>query len=296
MEPGLSVVMPAYNSEKTIGRAIESVFAQKNADFELIVIDDGSTDGTPGEVKKYKKHVKCARQKNQGVAAARNLGIRLSSREFIAFLDSDDEWLPGKLARQFELFREHPEVGLTGTGVHCLDSQGRRIRTYGVQKTGSVLFPLMAANFITTSSVVLRKGILGGLKGPFRKGYAYGEDYLLWIELSLRCPFCITPEAWVNYSEPSDTQFSNKYSRSDILKLYTRIESIVKGRCGSIEIRKLRAKMHLELAELNRRLGNHGKMMEESLESFKSYPWIPINQRQIARNFFRYLGSRVIHG
>ena len=293
---GVSVVMPAYNSERTIARAIESVFAQNTRDLELIVVDDGSRDGTRDLIKKYKRRVRYARQKNQGVSAARNLGIRLSAKKFIAFLDSDDEWLPGKLSRQFELFREHPEVGLTATGINCMDENGRLIRTFQVERTGSVLDRLIEGNFIPTSSVVLRKDVLAKTKGPFQKGYSYGEDYLLWIELSLRCPFWITPEVFVNYNEPSHTQFVSKYWKTDVLRLYDKIESMAGARCGPVGIRKLRAKMHLELADLNRRRGNHREMMEESVKSLGSYPWVSLNQMQVLRNFLYYLSSAVRRG
>ena len=99
--PRVSVVIPTYNSSAMVEQAIQSVLAQTYRDFEIIVIDDGSTDGTKDVVRRFGERVRYFNQENQGVSAARNFGIHQSLGEYIAFLDSDDLWLPEKLAKKF---------------------------------------------------------------------------------------------------------------------------------------------------------------------------------------------------
>lgn len=105
----VSVIIPVYNSEKYLAEAIDSVLAQTYQDFELIIVDDGSTDHSREIAKSYPK-VKYIYQENRGVAAARNYGIKQAKGEFLAFLDADDLWLPEKLALQMEVFAKEPSL------------------------------------------------------------------------------------------------------------------------------------------------------------------------------------------
>lgn len=102
----VTVVIPTFNRHYCVGRAIESVLAQTHPKWELIVVDDGSTDGTPERLASFGDAIKVIRQTNQGPSAARNAGIRAARGEFVAFLDSDDEWMPDKLERQLDLMRD----------------------------------------------------------------------------------------------------------------------------------------------------------------------------------------------
>ena len=106
----ISVIIPACNAAAWIGRAIDSVLGQTRAADEIIVVDDGSTDATADRVRSYGERVCLIRQANAGVSAARNAGIRAAKNEWIAFLDADDEWLPGKLAVQTGLLERNPEL------------------------------------------------------------------------------------------------------------------------------------------------------------------------------------------
>jgi glycosyltransferase involved in cell wall biosynthesis len=111
MKPNVvSVIIPVYNGEQFIAQALESVFAQDYRPFEVIVVDDGSTDQTPALVQQ-RKDVRYIRQENSGESLARNNGIKAAQGEFIAFLDADDLWMPEKLSRQMQLLHEHPEYG-----------------------------------------------------------------------------------------------------------------------------------------------------------------------------------------
>ncbi len=124
---GISVVIPAMNAEAFVGRAIDSALAQTLAPREIIVVDDGSTDGTRQVVQRYGERVRYLQQDNQGASAARNTGIRAASGEWIAFLDADDEWLPERLALQVRLLEENPLLNwLTGNFYRCRCRRGHR--------------------------------------------------------------------------------------------------------------------------------------------------------------------------
>ena len=110
--PLVSVIIPAYNSAAYIARAINSALAQDYPNTEIIIVDDGSTDGTRNIVSEF-PNVICIAQKNSGPAAARNAGIRASSGEFVAFLDADDEWLPARLTKTIQPMLDDSKIGLT---------------------------------------------------------------------------------------------------------------------------------------------------------------------------------------
>src|SRR5262245_30132400 len=118
--PLVSVVIPAYNCARFIGEALDSVFAQDYPELEVVVVDDGSTDDTCAVVEGYGDRVKLIRQRNAGAAVARNEGMRRASGEYVAFLDSDDLWLPGKLRLQIDHLESHRDVAMCCTRWNLL--------------------------------------------------------------------------------------------------------------------------------------------------------------------------------
>jgi GT2 family glycosyltransferase len=123
--PRVSVIIPTYNRADLVCRAIDSALAQTHPDIEIIVVDDGSTDATPGRLAAYGARIRVLRQPNAGVCAARNNGIALAGGEFIAFLDSDDEWLPWKLRAQIAAFRQHPQLEFVSSDAMVVDRDGQ---------------------------------------------------------------------------------------------------------------------------------------------------------------------------
>ena len=128
--PKVSVIIPAYNCAHYICHAVDSVLAQTFPDFELVVVDDGSTDNTRELLKQYGSQIKYIYQQNKDMTAARNTGINHSSGEYIAFLDSDDIWLANKLERQIVLLDQAPEVGLVYCWHYYIDPAGNRCQFY----------------------------------------------------------------------------------------------------------------------------------------------------------------------
>jgi len=128
----VSIIIPAYNRAHCISRALESVRIQGIADLEVLVGDDASTDGTMAEVERLMPEARIVQlPENRGAAAARNAVLSLARGEFIACLDSDDEWLPGKLEMQLAFLRDHPQVGLVGSGHILACKDGSRVEFSG---------------------------------------------------------------------------------------------------------------------------------------------------------------------
>ncbi|WP_143438568.1 glycosyltransferase family A protein, partial [Hydrocoleum sp. CS-953] len=126
--PRVSVIIPVYNCDRYISQAIESILAQTYQSYEIIVIDDGSTDNTRLALQPYIEKIRYVYQENQGVSAARNHGIDLARGELIAFLDADDFFLPDKLTAQVGVFDAQPNLGIVHSGWRRVNQQGETIK------------------------------------------------------------------------------------------------------------------------------------------------------------------------
>lgn len=193
----VSVVIPAWNSAATLGRAIDSVLAQTWPALEIIVVDDGSEDATGAVLAGYGARIRVIRQANAGPSAARNRGIREASGDYLAFLDADDYWLPEKLARQAELLDARPELGFCSTATQVADPQGRPLRDWschaGAAPLLETLFQHSAAVSGSTSGVLARRALVqeaGGFDETLR-GF---EDPDLWIRLAARAGYACIAE------------------------------------------------------------------------------------------------------
>jgi len=182
--PAITVVIPAFNASTFLSETIQSVLSQTFDDWELLVIDDGSTDSTAEVVKSYLQQddrVKLISQSNQGVSVARNIGIQHAKGQFIAFLDSDDRWLPNKLATHFKYFGEHSNVGVTFAKVEFISYEGDKTGVVASSKLSN-LKPedfLYKNPTITTSNIVVRREVFNTLVG-FDANMSYSED-LEWL-------------------------------------------------------------------------------------------------------------------
>lgn len=125
--PQVSIIIPTYNGERFIAKAVESILNQSYQDYEIIVIDDGSSDGTAQALQPYLERIRYFEQENQGVAAARNRGLELAQGKLIAFLDQDDVLLPDKLALQVSYFDSHPNIGIVHSGWRLVDAEGNAL-------------------------------------------------------------------------------------------------------------------------------------------------------------------------
>jgi len=184
--PKVSILIPAYNRGYCLKDALDSVAAQTYQDFEVIVVDDGSSDETSQVVKSHPLDIQYIYQKNKGVAAARNAGMAKMTGEYLAFLDSDDMWLPKKLEIQLDFLNRHPEVDVLGTRCEVVGSSGESLGKYKPTGFFTADFEgLLKANFLITSTVMMRTRILKDV-GYFSEEIRSGEDYEFFLRVTLK--------------------------------------------------------------------------------------------------------------
>lgn len=184
--PRVSIIIPLYNLCRFVAETIDSALAQTlDADAtEIVVIDDGSTDGGGNIVRRYAPRVQYVRQENRGLPAARNAGIRASQAPFVTFLDADDRILPEKLEAQLTAFESRPDVGLVYTGWHYIDESGGRLPQRGRSLHEGDVFPeLILGNLIHPHTAVVRRELVERVAG-FDETLTSVEDWDLWLRLS----------------------------------------------------------------------------------------------------------------
>jgi glycosyltransferase involved in cell wall biosynthesis len=193
--PKVSVIIPTYNRAHLIGRAIQSVLNQTYQDFELIVVDDGSTDNTNEVIKEFsqkdKRILYIKHDKNKGGSAARNTGIKAARGEYIAFQDSDDEWLPEKLEKQMGILEKvSQEVGVVYTGFWRIKEDKKKYTPSDkvLKKEGDIHNELLKGNFITTQSIIVRKECFKEM-GYFDESLPRLQDWELVLRLSEKYKF-----------------------------------------------------------------------------------------------------------
>ncbi|MGD0451892.1 MAG: glycosyltransferase [Candidatus Bathyarchaeia archaeon] len=187
--PEVSVIIPTYQSRKFVEAAIDSVLTQTYTNYEIIIVDGGSTDGTLEILHSYGKNVKILRQTGKGIANARNTGLLASQGKYVAFLDSDDLWLPDKLEIQIKLFDKMPEdVGLIYSDTLPFFERYKKLNLDSafqkhMPRRGKVLSYLLRDNFIPTSTVIVRKSCFDKV-GFFDESFLLSEDYDLWLRIA----------------------------------------------------------------------------------------------------------------
>jgi glycosyltransferase involved in cell wall biosynthesis len=184
----VSVIIPAHNRAALIGRAIRSVLDQTAADCaDVTVVDDGSTDDTAAVVQSLGHHVRYVRQEKAGAPTARNRGILAQCNEFVAFLDSDDEWHPDKLQRQLAALSDHSDVVLVCGDFQRRHPDGRCVLVkpppVATDTPCDFLAPLLQRNFVGTSVTIVRAAALQRT-GLFRRELLRSQDYHLWLRLA----------------------------------------------------------------------------------------------------------------
>ena len=226
--PTVSVIIPTYNRAHLVGKAIKSVLNQTYQDFEIIVIDDGSTDNTEETVKSFNnfKIRYICHTNNQGVSVARNTGIRASRGKYIALLDSDDEWLPEKLDKQIKVLKsEFPEAGVVYSNVLYIDESGKNMKKLGNPKKveGHIYEDLLVRNYVGTSSTLLVKKECFNRVGLFDGLLKAQNDWDMWIRIAKYYRFALIKIPLVKYRF-----HSNRISNNPELKIITANRILVK--------------------------------------------------------------------
>jgi glycosyltransferase involved in cell wall biosynthesis len=263
MKPRVSITMPVLNGERYLDEAIESIAAQTYQNFELIVVDDGSTDRTPEHIARFSERInlKCIRHpERQGIARSVNDGIRESLGGYIAFLDHDDAWFPEFLETQVQYLDQHPDVGMVHSDFQTTDRDGNvleesvarcRKRT---RPSGYVFPQLFMDSFIVANSVLIRKQCIERF-GGFDEALRFG-DYLLWMQIARHYKIDYVGKVLTQYRQhPAQSTVNVSVIRPDeesvgiqsinrILEMYPE----VRGELGEKTIRRRLASLYFDLA------------------------------------------------
>ncbi len=212
--PFFSVIIPVYNRETTIARAINSVLNQTYSNFEIIVINDGSTDKTMDVLNNF-ENIKILNTKNNGVSKARNLGVKSCSGKWLAFLDSDDEWIESKLEIQFEYIKNNPEIKIVH-GEEVWVRNGKRVNPkLKHSKGGGDQFERsLKLCVISPSCVVIEKELFDQI-GGFNEEFPVCEDYDLWLRITSKYKVGHIKDFLITKYGGHDDQLSRKYKAMD---------------------------------------------------------------------------------
>ncbi|MBI4845999.1 MAG: glycosyltransferase [Candidatus Omnitrophica bacterium] len=222
MKPLISVIIPAFNCVKYIRQTLDSALSQDYENFEIICVDDGSTDNTLNILREYSRKfpdkVNVLTQKNSGPAAARNLGIKKSRGEFVAFLDSDDIWLAEKLSLQSEVLLRDKNIAFVHADfAYFNDEEEEKKSEFCIAEkkkfSGDIFHALFKKNFILTSSVLARKEILEKT-GLMDEGFRMSEDYELWLRIAQGSKAGYVDKALVKYRKHSQSMTTDNIERT----------------------------------------------------------------------------------
>lgn len=201
--PIVSVVIAAYNASRWIGETLQSVLAQDFTDFEVIVVDDGSTDDTTAVVANFGERVRCIQKLNGGTSSARNVGIRAARGEYIAFVDADDLWAKEKLRLQMDFLIRTRLAWVYSDALAFDDESGKSLFRFGKivrQYDGDVLEALLLGDFIPSPTPIIRRSVFEHV-GYFyvSKSLGFAEDWNMWLEIAARYPVGLVPRPLAYY-------------------------------------------------------------------------------------------------
>lgn len=221
----IDVIIPTFNRGHLIERAINSVLAQEYQDFNLYVVDDGSNDSTKSVLEKYshEPRVHLLKQENKGVSAARNLGIKNSSASWIAFLDSDDEWLPQKLAVQTNFIKQNPHIRFVHSNEIWIRNGARVNAPKKFDKSNDEIFRRSLETCLISPSTVLMKRDLCVEHGLFDESFVICEDYDLWLKILAREEVGFISEELIKKHGGHEDQLSTRFHSMD----FWRVKSLI---------------------------------------------------------------------
>lgn len=227
MKPQVSVIIPTYNRAEVLPRALKSVLAQQNVSFEILVADDGSSDGSEALIRKEFPQVSYFYQKNQGPSAARNRGIEKARSEWIAFLDSDDEWMPGKLEAQLSFMDGQYRIAQTD---EIWIRNGKRVNPMNKHKKygGWIFEKCLPLCNVSPSAVMIHKSLFEE-SGLFDESLPACEDYDLWLRIAAKNPIGLLEKPYLIKYGGHEDQTSRKYPAMDQFRIQSLLKILKSG-------------------------------------------------------------------
>ena len=280
--PTVSVIIHTYNNEKFIAETVESVMNQTYKDYAVIVVDDGSVDGTRDALIPYMQKIRYHYKENGGIASAKNAGISLSETEFVAFLDHDDLWAPDKLQLQMEHFNENPQIGLV-YAKYTSFRDGKELRTKPEKGySGWIFKELLSKSFIQTSTVVVKRECLDAV-GPYDETFSLGDEYDMFLRIARKFQCGFVDKGLTRY-RVHDTNASNNdfLFDNENLGVYKKIYNNFTDLDGVEKkiLRKRIARYSMKVAE---GLYSQGKLEESKEYQKEANSFLPFYKR-IASN------------
>jgi glycosyltransferase involved in cell wall biosynthesis len=269
--PRVSVVIPVYNREGLISRAIDSVLAQDSSDFELLCIDDGSTDGTAEVLDSYGSKISAIYQDNAGRSAARNRGIELAKGEFVAFLDSDDTWSPTKLSAQLCWHDAHPEAALSAHGIEIVHGDGHIARQQprcSREQLARSPYEAVMDHFAFFPSVVMVRRLEALDIGGFTTDYDGAEDLDFALKIALQSPLGVFDDCLTRMYQ-HDGQTGKKQLATEnvrVLKAHLELFSDCFDEALKLKLRRKMARYKISMAKRSADRGECRQLLREAVE------------------------------
>lgn len=289
--PKVSIVTPTFNRAEFIREAVESVLGQTMPDWELLIVDDGSTDTTREVLAPYQTdpRIHYLYQPNQGQSIARNNALAKARGDCVGFLDSDDLWCADKLERQLALFDKHPDVDIVHGDESMIDEQGQEISREIMRRySGRITPQLLADNSVSITTALVRRKCFDEM-GGFQASHGVADDYDLWLRFSARYRFHYEPGIVASYRVMEDQISSDKRRR------FAANEMIIKNflaKYGDQLDRKDRrwglARFYCRSARYFASVGDRGKAVNSMLMAFRNSPLDSV----VWRAFFRIMVPR----
>lgn len=278
----ISVIIPLYNKAGSIAQALDSVMAQECQDFEVIVVDDGSTDGGAAVVENYADpRIRMVRQENAGVSAARNRGIEEAKGEYVAFLDADDVWMPGFLSEIVALQKEFPQCRAQATN-YVFNSNGAKSPTilrkipFGGERGVLVnYFEVASCSHppVWTSAVCIERRLLQEI-GGFPVGIKSGEDLLTWARVAVRTDWAYSMRAMAQYNfDQMSIKEPPTRVPEEIDVVGAELKVLWKDNPKKVGMKKYLSLWHKMRSSMYMRLGYRKECAAEAMRALGYNPW-----------------------
>jgi glycosyltransferase involved in cell wall biosynthesis len=240
----VSVIIPTFNRADKVCRAVSSVIDQTYQDIEIIVIDDASTDNTIERLNEFGSRIKIIRhEKNMGVSAARNSGIRIAKGEYIALLDSDDYWLQEKLEVQIAFFSSNPDAVICQARELWV-RHGKRVNPGNkhLKPSDDIFMPSLKLCLVSPSAVMLKRSLLDEV-GIFDEAFPVCEDYDLWLRISYKYPVYLIEQDLLVKEGGAPDQLSASIKGMDMYRIKSMIKLYKKGVLDEVQTKALLAEL-----------------------------------------------------